>query len=90
MAKPARKSPLPKKVNDRRNTKAGREAMSPGSFALPEKKAYRIDDAAHARNALSRAAQNASPAEKAKVKKAVAKKFPSIKVDGKKARKGGK
>lgn len=76
----ARKSNLSAKTNAARNTKAGRAKMSNKNFALPGKKKYRIDDAPHARNALARVAQYGSPAEKAKVKKAVAKKYSGIKV----------
>lgn len=84
-----RASSLSSKTNARRNTKAGRKAMSPSSFALPGKKKYRIDDAPHARNALARVQQHGSPGEKAAVKKAVSRKYPSI---GKTSRrkKGGK
>lgn len=80
----AKKSKLPAKTNQRRNTKAGRAAMAPGSFALPAQKAYRIDDPPHARSALARAAANATPAQQAKVKAAVRKKYPSISVGGSK------
>jgi hypothetical protein len=80
-----RASNLSKKTNARRNTKAGRAKMSGSSFALPAQKKYRIDDAAHARNALGRVAQHGSPATRTKVRKAVAKKYPSIKVTGAKA-----
>jgi len=79
MAKKAsRKSSLSKKANARRNTKAGRARMKGSSFALPGKKKYRIDDKAHARNALARVAQHGSPAEKKKVRAAVKRKYPSI------------
>jgi len=81
-----RASSLSKKTNARRNTKAGRKAMSAKSFALPGKR-YRIDDAPHARNALARVQQHGSPGQKAAVKKAVARKYPSI---GKARKKGGK
>ena len=73
----ARASKLSAKANERRNTKAGRAAMPQSSFALPGKK-YRIDDAAHARNALARVAQHGTPAEQATVKRAVKRKYPSI------------
>lgn len=78
MARKSRKSSLSKKTNARRNTKAGRAKMKSSSFALPGKKKYRIDDAAHARNALARVAQHGTPAEKAKVRAAVKRKYPSI------------
>lgn len=55
-----------------------RNALPKSSFAVPGKRAYPVPDAAHARNALSRVAQNGSPAEQAEVKRAVASRFPSI------------
>jgi hypothetical protein len=76
------KSKLSAATNAKRNTKAGRAKMAPASFALPAQKKYRIDDAAHARNALGRAAQNGTPAEQAQVSRAVAKKYPRINVTG--------
>jgi hypothetical protein len=82
----AGKSKLSAKTNARRNTKAGRAKMSPSSFALPGKK-YRIDDAPHARNALARVAQHGTPAQQAKVRAAVRRKYPSI-VAGQRRRKG--
>lgn len=64
-----------------------RQAMSRSDFALPGKGSgpkgagsgsYPINDASHARNALSRVSQFGSSAEKAKVRAAVARKFPDI------------
>jgi hypothetical protein len=55
-----------------------RKSLPAKSFAESEKKKYPIEDKAHARNALSRVAQSGTPAEKAKVKAAVKKKYPSI------------
>jgi hypothetical protein len=78
-------SNLPKAVNAKRNTKGGRAKMAPTSFALPGKQ-YRIDDKAHARNALSRVAQNGTPAQQAHVQRAVKAKFPSINVTGLKSK----
>ena len=72
-------SKLPAATNAKRNTKGGRAKMSPSNFALPGKK-YRLDDAAHARAALSRVAANGTPVQKAAVQKAVARKYPSINV----------
>lgn len=77
MAK-SRRSKLSAKTNARRNTKTARRRMSPKKFALPGKRKYRIDDAAHARNALARVAQHGSPTEKRKVRAAVKRRFPSI------------
>lgn len=62
---------------------ADRKALPAKSFAEPGKRKYPIEDEAHARDALSRVARNGTPAEKAKVKAAVKKKYPSI---GKKGR----
>lgn len=77
MARKSLRSKLPAATNARRNTIKGRAAMPTSDFALPGKK-YRIDDAAHARNALARVAQNGTPAQRSKVKAAVARKYPSI------------
>jgi hypothetical protein len=56
-----------------------RNALKPSTFALPDKRAYPLPDASHARNALARASQNATPAEQATIKSKVAAKFPGIK-----------
>lgn len=58
-------------------TTAARKAIPTKSFAGPNR-SYPIEDASHARNALSRVSQFGSPALKAKVRAAVHKKFPSI------------
>jgi len=65
-------------------TSKKRESLKTSSFALPEKRAYPIHDASHARNALARVAQHGTSSEKARVRAAVKRKFPSIAVDGKK------
>lgn len=57
---------------------AARAKLSKKSFAEPGKRAYPIPDKSHARNALSRVAQNGSPAEKKQVRAAVSKKFPDV------------
>lgn len=61
-------------------TYAARKKLKPKQFAIPDEKAYPIEDVAHARNALARVAQHGTPAEKAKVRAAVKKKYPFIKV----------
>lgn len=70
-----------------------RQAMPKSDFALPGKGegpkgagsgSYPIPNASHARSALSRVSANGSPAEKAEVRTKVKKKFPDIKVGGKK------
>lgn len=62
---------------------AKRKKLPTGDFALPGHR-YPIPDAAHARNALARVAQHGTPAEQAKVRVAVRRKFKSIHVTGKK------
>jgi hypothetical protein len=52
----------------------GPKGKGPGSYPIPNK--------THARSALSRGAQHASPAEQAKIKRKVHAKFPGIKIDG--------
>jgi len=59
-------------------TSKTRNKLPKKAFALPKKRGYPIHDAAHARNALARASQFASPAEKATIRKKVAAKFPGI------------
>jgi hypothetical protein len=61
---------------------ATRKRMKSSSFALPGKRKYLIHDKAHARNALARVAQHGSPADIKKVRSAVRKRYPSIKVGG--------
>ena len=66
-----------------------RQKLPSGSFALPGKGSgpegkqggsYPIPDESHARNALARVSQHGSEAEKAKVRRAVASKYPNIKI----------
>jgi hypothetical protein len=73
-----------------------RQSLPSKSFALPGKGegpkgkgagSYPIPDESHARNALARAAQHATPAEQATIKRKVAAKFPGISVSGKKGKK---
>jgi hypothetical protein len=70
-------------------TTAKRKKLKSSQFALPGKGegpegkgagSYPIPDEAHARAALSRAAQHASPAEQATIKRKVKAKFPKIEV----------
>ena len=60
-------------------TTKARKKLPKSSFAMPGKRAYPINDKAHARNALARVSQYGTPAEKAKVRSAVHRKFPGIK-----------
>ncbi|MGH3505283.1 MAG: DUF6582 domain-containing protein [Nocardioidaceae bacterium] len=59
-----------------------RKRLPKKSFALPGKRKYPINDKAHARNALARVAQYGTSAQKAKVRRAVHRKYPSIHVSG--------
>jgi hypothetical protein len=59
-------------------TAAARKKLPKSSFAEPGKKAYPIQDASHARNALARVSQHGSPSEKKQVRAAVHKKYPGI------------
>lgn len=59
-------------------TSRQRKELPKSSFAEPSKRGYPIPDRSHARNALARVSQFGSPAEKAKVRSAVKRKFPGI------------
>ncbi len=56
-----------------------RKRLKKKSFAIPSERAYPIEDIAHARNALARVSQFGTPAERAKVRAAVYRKYPSLK-----------
>ena len=58
-----------------RNNLPGKAFAGPG-------RSYPINDANHARAALSRASANASPTLQAQIKAKVRRKFPSIAVEG--------
>lgn len=60
-------------------TSKERGALPTGAFAVPSRRAYPLNDAKHARNALARVAQHGDPALRKKVRDAVANRFPSIK-----------
>jgi hypothetical protein len=55
-----------------------RKAIADEDFALPGRR-YPIENLAHARNALSRVAQNGTPEEQATVRAKVHSKFPELK-----------
>lgn len=61
-----------------------RNALPSSKFAVPAGRSYPIQDASHARNALSRVAQNGTPALRKQVRDAVAKRYPGIKSGGNK------
>ena len=56
-----------------------RNALPSSVFAGPDR-SYPINDRSHARNALARASQHASPELQAKIKAKVRRKYPGIKV----------
>lgn len=57
-----------------------RKRLPRGRFGLPQQRAYPIPDAAHARNALARVAQDATPAERAEIERNVHRLYPRIKI----------
>jgi hypothetical protein len=66
-------------------TAAKRKNLAKSSFAVPKGKgsnpgtdSYPVNDLAHAKNALSRVAQNGTPEEKRMVLAAVSRKFPAL------------
>ena len=63
-------------------TSKARKALPTSTFALPGRRAYPLNNPSHARNALARVSQHGTPAEKAKVRAAVKRKYPSIKQGG--------
>ena len=62
-------------------TTKARNKIPSKDFAGPDR-SYPVEDAAHARNALARAAQHASPELKAKIRAKVHRKFPNIHIEG--------
>lgn len=62
-----------------RLTSKQRKHLPASDFVFPKTRSYPIDTKARARNALSRVAQNGTPAQKARVRAAVHRKYPSIK-----------
>lgn len=57
-----------------------RNSLPDSDFAIPGKRAFPVNDEAHARNALARVSQFGSPADKRKVRAKVRRKFPQIEV----------
>jgi hypothetical protein len=55
-----------------------RKGLAKSTFAIPERRAYPINDAAHARNALARVSQHGTAAEKKRVRAAVKRRYPGI------------
>ena len=68
-----------------RLTTAERKRLPDSDFAIPEDRAYPIEDRSHAANALSRVSGNGTPEEKAQVRRAVHRKFKDMAAKRKKA-----
>lgn len=64
-----------------------RRSLPKSSFGLPGKRKYPLDTPGRARNALARVSQYGTPAQRSAVRKAVKRKYPSIKVAGATSRK---
>ncbi len=65
---------------------AERNKLPKSAFALPEKDGFPVNDAAHAKAALSRGKQFASPDEQKRIVAKVKSKFPSMAVSMKPTR----
>jgi hypothetical protein len=57
---------------------AARNRLPDSAFALPEKRAYPIEDKGHAQAALGRATANATPEEQSRIRSAVKRKFADM------------
>jgi len=55
-----------------------RKHLDESQFAIPEKKAYPVNDRSHAANALARVSQHGSSEEKARVRVAVHRRYPDM------------
>lgn len=56
-----------------------RKRLPDSAFVFPEKRAYPIQDEAHARNALARVSAYGTPSEKVAVRRAVYRRYPGLK-----------
>ncbi|HVX90869.1 MAG TPA: DUF6582 domain-containing protein [Candidatus Paceibacterota bacterium] len=63
-----------------------RNALPSSEFAEPGQRKYPLNNPAHARNALARASQHASPELRAKIKAKVRARYPNIAVEGEKGK----
>lgn len=85
---PPRKKNLPRMTSGPRKGQAVPKkyrGLPASAFALGKGR-YPINTAKRARNALARVAQHGSPQQQAKVRAAVKRKYPSIKVAGTKGK----
>lgn len=60
-------------------TSSERDRLPSSEFAIPERRAYPIENREHAINALARVAQNGTPSEKTRVRNAVYRRYPDLK-----------
>jgi hypothetical protein len=67
-----------RRLSEKTLTTAARKKLSKGTFVFPKDRRYPIPDKSHARNALARVSQHGTSAEKARVRAAVHRKFPTI------------
>lgn len=61
-------------------TTAERNRLPSSDFGIPSKRAYPIENKAHARAALARASKYASPSQQKQIRERVHRKYPSIKI----------
>ncbi len=59
-------------------TTHARNDIKTKNFAIPGQRKYPIENAAHARDALSRVSADGTPAQKSEVRHAVARKWPGV------------
>jgi len=64
-----------------------RKSLKSSSFVFKKDRRYPINDISHARNALARVSQFGTPEEKKRVRSAVKRKYPQIKMKGIKKKK---
>lgn len=64
-------------------TSKERNNLPSSDFAIPSQRAYPIEDAAHARDALARVVQHGSPEQIAQVRSAVRKHYPNLMIASK-------
>lgn len=65
-------------IEKRRLTTEARSKLPDSAFVFPAERRYPIHDRSHARNALARVSQHGTPDEKARVRAAVARRYPGM------------
>lgn len=66
----------------RRKPKGKYKSLKASQFGLPKQRKYPLNTKKRARNALARAAQHATPSQRAQIRRRVKAKYPNIKVSG--------